>query len=280
LDQDVETTDNVYVRFAENAGVNEIQSLTPSAAPVSGGVVLSFLDESTDELAFDATAGEIQTALRALTTIGAGNATVTGTFATAVQVTFVGDLQKTDVENIGVETCTFKSDAGTDEVQTLTPSEVPTKGSTKLAIGAEMTDALAFDASGATITAALEAIVGEGLVVATGGFETSVVVTFDSTLGDVAAITTNTNTLAKADDTPVTLANVENPKGVVPAAVTVTQAVVTPGEAADAGTVGMFRKDDDDPSGNDADPKAALLSNARYISAGVKGGTAVVDLDL
>jgi len=174
LDQNVALTDSVYVRFSENAGVDEVQTLTPTAAPASGEIVLSYDGETTDAIAYDATAGEITTALEALTTIGAGNIVCTGTFATAVVATFGGDFEATPMEAIAVESCTFK----------------------------------------------------------------------DSGEGDV----------------------------------TVAVAETTPGEETQEDTVGMFRADDDDPGSGDA--KAALLSGARYVTAGVSGGTAIVDLDL
>jgi hypothetical protein len=281
LDQDVDKDDDVFVRFAENTGVNEVQSMTPSAVPVSGDTVLSFEGESTPELSYAISAADLQTALCTLTSIGAGNLTVTGTFATTVSFAFTGTLAKKNVALLGVESCTFKSNAGTPEVQTLIRSAVPTKGKTKLKIGSATTDLLAFDASAATITAALEGLVGVGKVVATGGFTSaSLVATFEATMGDVGEISTDTNTLAQANDTPVTLNVVETTKGVLPADVTLAAVVVTPGEEMNADSVGMFRADDDDPSNNNSDPKAAELIGARYATSGVKGGSAIVDFNL
>lgn len=68
-------------------GIEE-QSITPSAAPASGTYELNFDGDVTAAIDWDATAAEIQDAIRTLT--GLENATVTGTLATAVTVTFAG----------------------------------------------------------------------------------------------------------------------------------------------------------------------------------------------
>lgn len=107
---------------------------------------------------------------------------------------------------------------GEDEIQTITPSAPPTKGKMKLKYGVNASAFIDFDDNAATITAAIEGItgIGAGNVVATGTLATSVVVTFGGTLAkkDVPMLTYSDNTLATADDTPVTLSIVETNKGV------------------------------------------------------------------
>lgn len=66
----------------------EVQTITPSAAPASGTYVLNFGGDATAAIQWNATAADIQTAIRTLT--GLEEATVTGTLATAVTVTFKG----------------------------------------------------------------------------------------------------------------------------------------------------------------------------------------------
>lgn len=68
--------------------VTEVQSITPSAAPASGTYELNFGGDVTAAIQWNATAADIQTAVRTLT--GLEDATVTGTLATAVQVSFKG----------------------------------------------------------------------------------------------------------------------------------------------------------------------------------------------
>lgn len=71
-----------------NEGVVEVQSITPSAAPTGGAYFLNFAGDITASIAFGATAATIQTAIRTLDGLGA--ATVTGTLATALTITFNG----------------------------------------------------------------------------------------------------------------------------------------------------------------------------------------------
>lgn len=71
-------------------GTNEVQTVGVGAAS-AGTFTLSFGGQVTSGIAYNATAAAVQTALEALSTIGAGNVTVTGTAPTWV-VTFVGTL--------------------------------------------------------------------------------------------------------------------------------------------------------------------------------------------
>ena len=61
------------------AGANEVQTLTITGTPTGGTYRLAFRGAETTDLAYNALAAAIQTALQALPTIGAGNALVTGT---------------------------------------------------------------------------------------------------------------------------------------------------------------------------------------------------------
>lgn len=60
-------------------GANEVQAITVTGSPTGGTYRLAFRGAETTDLAFGANAAAIQTALQALSTVGAGNATVTGT---------------------------------------------------------------------------------------------------------------------------------------------------------------------------------------------------------
>ena len=96
---------------------------------------------------------------------------------------------------------------GTDEVQTLTKSGTLSGGTFRLGFGGFVTTALAYNASAATIVAALEALpnIGSGGVTATGGpiNTTAVVLTFAGNLGRkaVALITLYTNSLTGSSPT-------------------------------------------------------------------------------
>lgn len=75
---------------------NEQQTITITAT--GGTYTLTFRGQTTSSLNYNANAGTIQTALQALSTIGASNATVTGTGPFVVE--FAGDLAETDVPKL------------------------------------------------------------------------------------------------------------------------------------------------------------------------------------
>ncbi len=77
------------VTFMGTGSVNEVQTITPSAAPASGSYKLNFGGSATALIAWDANAAAIQAAIRAALP-GLDLVTVSGTLATAVVVTFAG----------------------------------------------------------------------------------------------------------------------------------------------------------------------------------------------
>lgn len=62
-----------------SAGANEVQTITITGTPTGGGFKLRFKGAETAEIAYNAANSAIQTALNALSTIGANGVTVTGT---------------------------------------------------------------------------------------------------------------------------------------------------------------------------------------------------------
>jgi hypothetical protein len=81
-------------------GGNEVQTLTITAT--GGTYTLTFNGQTTTAIAFNANAATIQTAFTALSTVGAGNATVTGTGPFVF--TFQNALGEQDVSAITVGT--------------------------------------------------------------------------------------------------------------------------------------------------------------------------------
>lgn len=76
---------------APSNGVNEVQTITPSAVPDSGTFKLKYEGYETAALDFDASAAEMQTALNAIPSIGAGGVAVALDGGTGVYtVTFSG----------------------------------------------------------------------------------------------------------------------------------------------------------------------------------------------
>lgn len=80
-------------------GVNEKQTVTVTGTPTGGDFTLVYRGQETAAIAFNAAASAVQTALRALSNIGASGVTVTGGAlpGAAVVVEFTGPLANTDV---------------------------------------------------------------------------------------------------------------------------------------------------------------------------------------
>lgn len=76
-------------------GTSEVQTLTITGTPTGGTFKLEFRGQRTATIAFNAAAAAVVTALEALSTIGTGGVTATGTLATPtfeVVITFAGAL--------------------------------------------------------------------------------------------------------------------------------------------------------------------------------------------
>lgn len=85
-------------------GVDEVVTLADSGTVSGGTLTLTFGGQTTAALDWDSTAAEIEAALEALSTIGAGNVACTGGPLPAdVVVTFAGDLSGLDVGAITVD---------------------------------------------------------------------------------------------------------------------------------------------------------------------------------
>ena len=82
--------------FGDDAGVSPtIKTVTVDEDATGGTFTLSFGGQTTSALDYDATAAEVQTALVALSTIGAGKVTVTGSAGGPFTVLLSGTLSGT-----------------------------------------------------------------------------------------------------------------------------------------------------------------------------------------
>jgi hypothetical protein len=81
-------------------GVSEVQTVAITGTPAGGTFSLSFNGATTPALAYNAATSVVQTALQALSTIGSGNATVTGTAGSSYVVTFTGALANQNVASL------------------------------------------------------------------------------------------------------------------------------------------------------------------------------------
>lgn len=78
--------------FVVQAEVDDVQTVTISGSPTGGNFTLTFGGQTTANIAFNAAASAVQSALQALSSIGANNATVTGPAGGPWIVDFTGTL--------------------------------------------------------------------------------------------------------------------------------------------------------------------------------------------
>lgn len=71
---------------------DEVQTVTITGSPTGGAFTLTFGAQTTSNIAYNASASTVQTALQALSSIGSGNATVTGSAGGPWTVEFTGTL--------------------------------------------------------------------------------------------------------------------------------------------------------------------------------------------
>jgi hypothetical protein len=74
------------------SGTAEVQTVTVTGTPTGGTFTLSFNGQTTSDIAFDAAATAVESALEALPNVGVGNVTVTGAAGGPYTVTFVASL--------------------------------------------------------------------------------------------------------------------------------------------------------------------------------------------
>ena len=123
-------------------GHNEIQTFQFDRVASVGTYSLNFDAQYTALLQYDATASDVQAALEAISTVGAGNVTVTGDRMAGFTVTFQGALQKENVVSLETHSSTLtryqaatptivtyqQGSGGFNEVQKLTFDYVPDSG--------------------------------------------------------------------------------------------------------------------------------------------------------
>ena len=205
------TTASKAVTFAPYidvaVGTSEVQTLTKTNSPTGGTFTLTFDGEETGTIAWNASAGTIQTALGALSNIAAGDVVCAGGAINSapVTVTFGGAwagqnaptlvVDSTSLTNATEPTLTVATtragDGTHNEVQTITPANSPTGGTWTITFSGQTTAALAAAATAQEIQDALSALsnLGPDDVVVTGGPITDGVVTLTFSGAGV----TNTN---------------------------------------------------------------------------------------
>lgn len=145
-------------------GLNEKQTVSIVGSPTGGTFTLSVGGQTTAGIAYNASAATVETALEGLSTVGAGNVSVSGDAGGPYAIEFIGDLAGENVDPI-----TADGDGLTvpPEVQVLDLGS-PTGGTwtVRYKTTGTPTAAIAYDATAATVEAALETLseVGVGNV--------------------------------------------------------------------------------------------------------------------
>lgn len=156
-------------------GNNETQIITITGAPDGGTFTVTYSGQTTGNIAFDASAATVDTALEALSNIGAGDVTVTGNAGGPWTVEFTGALASTNVAlmtadgsgltggtnpdaDVAVDT---EGDPG-DPTATVATTAAGGEGDTAVAVGGtvyvDLTKVNADDANGKVFGKALSAV--------------------------------------------------------------------------------------------------------------------------
>lgn len=171
------------------SGTNEQQVVTLGNSPTAGTFTLTYSGQITSGIAYNAAASAVDTALEALSNIGVGDVTVTGSAGGPWTVEFTGALADTDV---ALMTADDSNLVGTNEEQTISLGTV-TGGTFTLTYDGQTTGNIAYNASAATVEAALEGLsnIGAGEATTTGSAGGPWTVTFSGNLAgtDVDQIT-------------------------------------------------------------------------------------------
>lgn len=199
-------------------GVSEIQCLEFSANPNAGTFKLEFNGQQTGDLPSTISASQLQTALEALSSVGAGNVLVSGNFGNNFNLNFQNSLSHeplpeivlvnsslTQANSVTSNVSTLQdgvpASVGTDEVQLITFDKLPQAGNFVINFNQQVTGNIAYNATASDIQTALQAIstVGAGNALVTGDFINGFSVQFTAGLGhqDVVQIFIPSDTLVK-----------------------------------------------------------------------------------
>lgn len=162
------------------ASRHEVQQIASTDPLVGGTYTLTFDGQTTTAIDFDADRNAVRNALEALSSIGVGNVIVSGTNLSdgPLSLTFTGALGDTNVGEVSIDesglhhlAVTDVVNGATNAVQTIQAVGDVQGGFFTLSFGGETTSALGFNATAATVQAALESLSGisSGDVAVTGG---------------------------------------------------------------------------------------------------------------
>lgn len=210
--------------LGELIGADEVQTVTLAGA-TSGTFTLTYGGQTATGIAYNALASDVQTALRALSSIGHDNVTVTGSAGGPYTVTFQDAL---GFQNVAQMTNSATSLVGTNAVQTITVDA--TSGNFTLTFGSQTTGNIAFNALASAVQTALTGLssIGTSNATVSGSAGGPYTVTFVGALASApqSLITANSGGLSGNTHT-ATPAN--QTTGVTPTVTNATQTAGTSG---------------------------------------------------
>lgn len=197
---------------------SNIFAIVPASVPNNGTFTLNYGGATTTALQYSASATDVQNALTALTPIGPGNATVTGSQgaftvtikATKRTLTATDTFMSMTTFTPGVsitETAPLAAVTGGSYALTVTGS--PTGGSYTLTYNGKTTASIAYNADAATVRAALESLstIGVGKVGVTG----TVPLLNIAITGETATLAVNSSALTGGTSPKVTVEDKARP---------------------------------------------------------------------
>lgn len=281
---------------------DEVQNIAFSATPTAGSWTLSYGGDTSGPLYATAAAADVQYALTQMASIGANNATVTGSIAAGFDVTFVGAKAKTDIVMMTATTSSLwryavtpveagssyevdsyvigthsetptvtvttltPGDAGHAEVQVISFSPDAGSGHFHLTMVGKTTGELPYNATAAQVETALDlldTITEPGVTCTDGPAPADITVTWND-VGARAEMTA-TSSLVSAGNTAICSVDTVDSFGQVTAA-----SVVSPGTEIAAYPAGTYRLTLEEP-GTDATLTVKLKPKPRprqpYLSA-------------
>ena len=202
----VGTTPTVTVTAAVAGvpAVNDVQTVTIAGAPTGGTFTLTFGGQTTSPIAYNASAntgsGSVQSLFAALSSVGSANVWVSGSASAGYVINFQGSLAAASQTLVTADGSsltggtsptvtvahTTTGSAGTNAQQTVTV--VATGGTYTLGYGGQTTVPIAYNATAASVQAALLGLstISTNNVTVTGSAGGPYTVTFTGTLGSQA----------------------------------------------------------------------------------------------
>jgi hypothetical protein len=198
-------------------GINDIQTLTFTGNPQGGTVTITFSGQTTSALSWESTAGQVQTALQALSSIGSNNISVTGPTGTSGNAS-------------GPFVCTFGGTLGTAAQPAMTLANNSLTGGTSPSLTITHTQTgsanIPYNATAAQVSSYLTALstIQSGNISVTGATGGPYTVTFIATLGNSLqpVITLGSNNFTGGTSPGVTFNHLTSGKAPINAQQTIT----------------------------------------------------------